>query len=68
MTLTPAYGRDYRTKGDVIVDFEHNKDFRVDGTYTNKEDLLKLGITRVTMRYAKLRKAFELEVKPCENF
>lgn len=27
-TLTPAYGRDYSTKAEVIKDFRENKDFQ----------------------------------------
>ena len=60
MTLTPAYGRDYKSKTEVLKDFNDNKDFlahTLDSTgYTNKEDLIKLKYKTVTIRYAKLRK------------
>lgn len=69
MTLTPAYGRDYKSKKEALKAFNDNKDFEVNdflfrgGIYTNKADLIKLGYRTVTLRYGKLRKAFTLEIK-----
>ena len=51
--LTPAYGRDYKKKADVIADFNANKDF--EGGYDigfkliNKEQIAKG--TTVLLRY-----------------
>jgi hypothetical protein len=60
-TLTPAYGRDYRSKKAAIDDFEANKDFilnditdQYDGKPCNKSDLIKAGIKQVMIRYKKL--------------
>lgn len=58
MTLTPAYGRDYRSKALLLEDFQANKDFvaQPEGRYVNRGDLLAMGVKQVTMRYGKLRK------------
>jgi hypothetical protein len=60
MTLTPAYGRDYKSKKAVLADWEAGKDFiiaditsRWDGKPANKSDLA--GET-VMLRYDGLRK------------
>ena len=59
-TLTPAYGRDYKSKKAVLADFDANKDFvynciasPYDGKYCNKADLAG---AEVIIRYAKLTK------------
>lgn len=59
MTLTPAFGRDYKSKADAIADFESGKDFvandfRGGGGYINKEGCIKAGIKEVSIRYKKL--------------
>jgi len=60
MTLTPAYGRDYKSKKAVLADWEAGKDFIIadimskwDGKPANKSDLV--GET-VMLRYDGLRK------------
>ena len=60
MTLTPAYGRDYKSKKAVLADFNSNKDFVVTdmfskdcGRYINKEQL-KEG-DAVSIRYNSLK-------------
>ena len=60
MTLTPAYGRDYRSKKAVLADWEAGKDFIVNnysgsGTYINKEGAIREKLTKViSFRYNKL--------------
>ena len=61
-TLTPAYGRDYKNKNDVINDFNKNKDFIIndmmspwDNKSANKQDL-KGYYKSVKIRYNKLQK------------
>lgn len=56
MTLTPAYGRDYKNKAAVLGDLNTGKDFitQPSGRYANGEDLKQEG--EVNVRYAKLRK------------
>lgn len=62
MTLTPAYGRDYKSKAEVIADFNANKDFVANdmgrGGYINKEQILQLGLKSVNIRYKKLTQVF----------
>ncbi len=69
MTLTPAYGRDYKTAKAATEDFESNKDFIIAdigskdcGRYCNKEQLI--GEERqVKLRYDNLRKACVINVQ-----
>ena len=41
MTLTPAYGRDYKSKKEIEADLKANKDFilQPEGQYINYEQL-----------------------------
>lgn len=66
MTLTPAYGRDYKSKKEVLKDFNAGKDFYLHefhspGQYINKEQIAKG--TRIFFRYGNFRKVF---VYTCE--
>jgi len=61
MTLTPAYGRDYKSKKEVQADLDAGKDFLVsdmfspwDGKPVNKAQLLEQGLTSVMVRYKRL--------------
>ena len=63
MTLTPAYGRDYKSKKAVLDDFEADKDFiindvrdRWDGKPVNKSQLKESGTKSVSIRYQKQTK------------
>lgn len=58
LTVTPAYGRDYKSAKAVLADFAANKDFQIcdmfspdDGRYINAEQL-KPGDT-LAVRYAR---------------
>ncbi len=56
MELLPAYGRDYKSKEDVLAAWHSNKDFVVanaGGSYINKEDLVAHGdnVTVIELRY-----------------
>jgi hypothetical protein len=68
MVLIPAYGRDYKNQVDAYKDFNDNKDFRVcsvtDDGYTNREDLLTAGVTRVKIRFNNQRRSFFADVRP----
>ena len=64
MTLTPAYGRDYKSKAAVMADFDANKDFIIadisskwDGKPANKTSLMAERVFSVVIRYDRLRKA-----------
>lgn len=61
MTLTPAYGRDYTKRADVIDAFNADKDFilqdvtsRYHGKPINKAQV-EVVTSQVKIRYAKLR-------------
>ena len=63
VTMTPAFGRDYKNKKDVKADFDADKDFIIAsfidpwcGKPANKADLVGAGYTHVELRYAKLTK------------
>lgn len=55
MTLSPAYGRDYKSKAALLADFDADKDFEIrslDGSgYVNKSQLTKP--VSITFRYKK---------------
>lgn len=66
MTLTPAYGRDYKSIKDAKADFDANKDWIIDdyfskwdGKPVNKEQLI--GET-VTLRFDRLTKTTTFKV------
>jgi len=54
-TLTPAYGRVYTTKRQVLADYNAGKDFisQPDGRYINIEDIIRNLATHVKIRYGK---------------
>lgn len=62
LTLTPAYGRDYKSKAKLMADWEAGKDFLVtdmhspdNGRYLNLPDLKQYGgVTHLHFRYNKL--------------
>lgn len=68
MTLTPAYGRDYKSAREVTEAFDNNQDFivadpfsRWGGKPVNKEQIDKG--TRVSIRYQRLRKQISVRVQ-----
>ena len=69
ITLTPAYGRDYSSKANVLADWDANKDFviqdmRLSG-YVNKAqvpDLIRDGITAIQLRYNLMTKVIILKL------
>ena len=70
MKLTPAYGRDYTSKREVIKAFKTYKDFIIadflhpySGKPCNKRDLMLEGVRSVQIRYSGLRKVVVVEVK-----
>lgn len=65
ITLTPAYGRDYRSQDAVLKDWDKGKDFimndavnRWDGKPINKYDAEEAGIHEVKFRYNNLKMVF----------
>lgn len=62
LTVTPAHGRDYRTKAEVVAAWEQGEDFilrdsssRWNGLPIDKEGALRAGFTTVTLRFQKER-------------
>jgi hypothetical protein len=69
MTLTPAYGRDYKSKAEVEADWNGGKDFQIAsvgpwmGSYVTKRELVEVGGEKeVNIRYAKLSKVVVLKL------
>ena len=58
MTLTPAYGRDYKSRNAVLTDFHAGKDFilQPQEKYINKGQIPNG--TAIQFRYNKLRSTF----------
>ena len=63
ITISPAYGRDYRSKKEAESAFQENQDFIVEsvmsgyaGSYCNLADLKAGRIKSVEIRYAKKAK------------
>ena len=56
LTLTPAYGRDYKNKKEVLADYKNGKDFiyAPTGQYCSNRDFLPH--QTVMLRYDKLKK------------
>lgn len=73
MTLSPAYGRDYKSREAVLEAWNSNKDFMVEsppnaGRYTSKKECQKLKVRAVTLRYDKKQKSVYLQLsKPSEE-
>jgi len=69
-TITPAYGRDYKNKKNLEIDFNNNMDFILNdfsspysGKACNKTDLKNAGIKQVKARYNKQTRVFILDIK-----
>ncbi len=58
ITVTPAYGRDYKAKAEVLKAWDEGADFRVQDPflsgYMNKDD--KPAGSQVSIRFARLTK------------
>ena len=71
MTLTPAYGRDYKSKKALLEDFDKDLDFiildissRWNGMKVNKSQLIETGENQVNIRYNSLRKVAVISIHP----
>jgi len=69
--LTPAYGRDYKTREQVIAAFEQGKDFEgdylLDFRLVNKETLDSIGRPYVAkLRYRNMRQVAVRQVSSYE--
>ncbi len=68
-TLTPAYGRDYKSKAAVEADFKAGKDFVLNdmssphhGRYVNVQDARGAGWATVNLRYKRLTRVAVVKV------
>jgi hypothetical protein len=71
ITITPAYGRDYRSKKAAQADLDAGRDFILcdltspwDGRPINRPQLAEQGARQVNVRFGKGRKVAVLTVKP----
>lgn len=69
MTLTPAYGRDYKSKKEVTEAFQANADFIIadvvhpdSGRYVNRPQLIEAGERSVNIRYKRLTQVAVVKV------
>lgn len=69
LTLVPAYGRDYKSKREVMEAWDAGKDFIVqdmmspyDGKPINKADALAAGVRNVNIRYKRMRSVAVIKV------
>jgi hypothetical protein len=60
-TVTPAYGRDYKSKKDAIADWNAGKDFQCQpqGCYISKREANEAGLA-INIRYKKLQHVIAL--------
>ena len=70
ITLTPAYGRDYKSKAKALADFYNDKDFVLndfsnpnDGRLVNRPELVDDGVEEVKLRYDRLLKVFVVKTE-----
>lgn len=72
ITLSPAYGRDYKSKAALLADWEAGKDFVLHSIWEagycsvrDGEALAEQGIDSISFRYGGMRKAFTLRLSRC---
>ena len=67
VTISGAYGRDYKSKDAVMADWEAGKDFEIRsvmhgaGRYISKRDFDNASLTGVQIRYASDRKVLVID-------
>lgn len=59
MVVSPAYGREYKKKADILADWNEGKDFKMEsflhgGGYINKADAEEAKIDNIEFRYKRL--------------
>jgi len=70
-TLLPAYGRDYKTKADILSDLNADKDFvfsSIQLALVNKQQLIAEGCTSVVVRYSQQRKVTSFKLTTTGEF
>lgn len=71
--LSPAFGKDYRSKAEIISSLKGGADFILNDTSSpwfgkpiNLPQIKEAGYTGVQVRYSKLRKAVVIKMKVLE--
>ena len=69
LTLSPAYGRDYKSKKLIIDDLNNNKDFLESTSmkYINKQQFKELNISSFNVRYDQQRKITNIKINDLKN-
>ena len=69
LTLLPAYGRDYKSKKQIIDDLNNNKDFLESTSLRaiNKQQFEELNISSFNVRYNQQRKITNIKIKDLKN-
>jgi hypothetical protein len=66
-TLSPAYGREYKSRLGIWSDLMDNKDFVCNpgrkGTYVNLPQLIELKVTEFNVRYSRMTKITVFKIK-----
>lgn len=66
-SCSPAYGRDYKSKKDLMKDWNDNKDFvfNATGQYFNKDQILELkksGVISLNIRYKNMTQVCVIKI------
>ena len=66
LTVSNAYGRDFKSKREILEHYNSNKDFQNlginQGAYVNKKDAKKLKVAFLNVRYKNLRNIAVIDV------
>ena len=68
LTVSNAYGRDFKSKREILEHYNSNKDFQnldvlTSGAIVNKEDAKRYKVGYLRVRYDNLRKVQTIDVK-----
>ena len=68
LTVSNAYGRDFKNKREILEHYNSNKDFQnldvlTSGAILNKEDAKRFKVGYLRVRYDNLRKVQTIDVK-----
>ena len=66
LTVSNAYGRDFKSKREILEHYNSNKDFQnlgiSSGAYVNKKDAKRFKVAFLNVRYNNLRKIAVINV------
>ena len=66
LTVRNAYGRDFKSKREILEHYNSNKDFQnlgiSSGAYVNKKDAKRFKVTFLNVRYNNLMKIAVIDV------